>query len=124
MLARGVWETSPVEHVSDEPTSAAGCVQKRTPSAGSGSGYLTDWGLKQETPKGDTAWLTHPTDGACGPLTSTMGGTKLNQVLNVSSPYSLNIFNPIPTALSPNLVKLETRLDAREAQIGFFSECV
>ena len=44
----------------------------------------------------------------------------LNQVLTVSSPSYLIRLNPITTALTPDLVKIATRLTARVAQIGFF----
>ena len=56
-----------MEEGTDEPASAAGYVQNRTPSTGPGGGYLTGRRLKQETPKGDPAQPTHLTENACGP---------------------------------------------------------
>ena len=58
------------------------------------------------------------------PPASTTRRPKLNQVLTVSSLSPLVIFNPIPSALPPNLGELANRLAARAEQIGFFPECV
>ena len=112
-----------MEQVTDEPAAARSSIQNISLSTGSGGGHLTGRGKKQKTTKGDPYQNTHPIDGDRGPSHIYNGGNKLNQVLTVSSPSFLISFNPITTALPPNLGKIATRLTARLAQIGFFPEC-